>query len=764
MRVRFPRRSWMAPLGLAPKPGGASELESPRSPWRHHVGIRLLVLLAWAGLMWAFFPGSERYDFTYQVGDIWRRADVEAPFDFAIYKSEAELEREREQVRRQTPPVFRGQSQSVSEAIGRLDSLLNRLEEAFVVCRLASRSAEDSLRCRMLRQALPLGSVREEEWTLWMERWAQPGDRRRLIRVVREVLEAVLQRGVLDVPRSTILAPQLAVRFEEDQLERLVPVMNALDEQEALQEGYRQLADRLQEPILSLGFVLYRAVLGPNWRYDAKQTEAEVAARLSGISPTRDKVKQGQIIVRRGDKITPEIYAQLRSLERAHRERAGLQSHLPLWLGQALLLCAVLSIFWLYLYLFRGPIFRDNAQLLLIGLLFGLVMALHALAYSIAPQARWGVPMALAPILLAVIFDSRVGFFGAATLAVLGGLYWGKDFELTVSMFVGSALAVFSVRDITHRGQFFATAGLVLLAQAVVWLGFALLRLSPWEEVARVWAYIGAGVVLTLLAYPLLWVVERLFGVVTDITLLELSNTNHPLLRELAARAPGTFTHTLQVAALAEAGAEAIGAHRLLTRVGALYHDIGKMRNPLYFIENQQGFNPHEQLEPQESARIVIQHVFDGLELARRYRLPDRVAAFIAMHHGTTLVRFFYEKARQGRALGEGPPEESAFRYPGPRPRTRETAILMLADGVEAAATALAQPDVERIARTIDRIVQERLEDGQLAESPLTFRDLERIKAAFLQRLLARYHQRLPYPGQEGVPEIDAADHAGRSE
>lgn len=756
----FGRFSWMRPLGLAPKGRGpeVSEPEAPLAPWRKQPGIRLLLLLLWAGLIWALFPGIETYDFSYQVGDVWRRADVEAPFDFAIYKTEAELEREREQVRRQTPPVFRGHAGASSEARGRLDSLSQRLEEAFAVCRAIRTQPEDSARCRTLREALPLRPASQADWELWEDLWADPGKRRRILYAVQEALEAALERGVVDVPRSAVSAPQIAVRFPESRLERLVPVEGVLDLEGALQAGYQRLDERLDGPSLGLGFALYRAVLQPNWRYDAPQTQVELRARLELISPTRDKVEQGQILIRRGDKITPEAYAQLESLERAYRERAGWSSHLLLRIGQSLLVVAVLLIFWLYLYLFRARIFRDNLQLGLLVLLFGFAMTLHTLASSIAPQARWSVPVALVPILLTVVFDSRLGFFGAVTLALLSGLFWGKDFELALAVLFGSALAVFSVRDITHRGQFFATAGLVFAAHAAVWIGFALLRSAPWEDFGRMLAYIGGNAVLTLLAYPLLWIVERLFRLTTDLTLLELSDTNHPLLRELAIRAPGTFTHTLQVAALAEAAASAVGAHRLLVRVGALYHDIGKMRNPLYFVENQQTFNPHEQLSPEQSAQIVIQHVSDGLELARRYRLPDPVIAFIPMHHGTTLVRYFYEKAREGRPLGEGPLDESRFRYPGPKPRSRETAILMLADGVEAAVKALRQPDPERIERAIERVFQERLADGQLLESPLTFRDLERIKAAFRDQLLAFYHQRVPYPEPESNPSVVEAD------
>ncbi len=331
------------------------------------------------------------------------------------------------------------------------------------------------------------------------------------------------------------------------------------------------------------------------------------------------------------------------------------------------------------------------------------------------------------------------------------------DFEFTFATIFATTLGVFSVRDIKNRGQFFVSAALVFLGYLAVLGATAIYFATPSEQFLSDLLLVGVNSFLLIMAYPLLWVFERAFDITTDISLLELSDTNRPLLKELSLRAPGTFNHSLQVANLAEAAADAVGVNALQTRVGALYHDIGKMLKPEYFVENQRpGSNLHDQLKPRMSALIIASHVKEGLEMGRQYNLPQRVLDFIPMHHGTTRIEFFYRKAVDQRGTGEPEILESEFRYPGPRPNSTETGILMLADSVEAASRSLSDPTHKRLETLIDMIFKARIEDGQLDKTDLTFRDLTQIRETFLSMLLGIYHVRVKYPGQDETPEAPA--------
>ena len=471
--------------------------------------------------------------------------------------------------------------------------------------------------------------------------------------------------------------------------------------------------------------------------------------------PTQGRVKRGITIIRRGDEVTQERYEQLQSLAFAQRQRSGDVSWARTVLGRFLLVTLALSQFFLYLYLLRPGIFFDLRKMSLVALLLALALVGFLIAGTVGGGASYVVPISLISILLTIAFDSRVGILAAMTLALLGGLTMGYDFEFAFATLLVGILAVFSVRDVKNRSQLLASAALVLLGYALVLLGYALLRADPFTD--RFFAEliaVGVHALLVLLAAPLLYGIERGFGITTDMTLLELSDTNRPLLKELSLKAPGTFNHSLQVANLAEAAADAIGCNALRARVGALYHDVGKMRKPEYFIENQQpGENPHEKIKPSMSAIVLMSHVKDGLEIARDSKLPVVLRDFIASHHGTSLMEFFYRRA-QAEASEEDTIDESEFRYPGPRPQTSEQAIVMLADSIEAASRSLDKPTPKKLESLIDGIVASRLSDGQLDDSSLTFSDLATIKETFLNLLAGIYHFRVRYPDQE--PETDA--------
>lgn len=759
----------------------------PRAQQKN-IAVKVLIFLAMAVIAWLAFPRDVLFEYTVQVGDVWRQDTEFAPFSFAIYKDPDTLQAEREEVRRTTAPFFEEIPDASEVMAEKRDSVRAELEDVFD--RYASYqfnmlrgrlepATRDSARYMEQRENAQL-QLSSSQWNLLARDYAVrlPG----LVRETREppegppiyedVLEEAFQlgielneSGVLDVPKDSIDAEEIIVRNVEERTQH--PPME-LDEVIGLEEAYGRVVDHFEElyddrpEVAGLADPFFRAVFEPSLQYMREETEQEIQARQARISPTRGRVEQGEVIVREGERITAEIRQKLVSLDQAQTARDGPALTWRRSAGQMLLVLGVLFIFFMYLYLVRPRLFRDNRKILLMALLFAGVIGLFAFAVRVSMIGMYAVPVAVASVLLTVMFDSRVGLFGTLTLALLGGLLLGFDFEYTLATVVAGVVAVFSVRDIKNRGQFFVSASLVFLAYVAILVATALLYGTPaellWPDLVRV----GANSFLLVLAYPLLWIFERSFDITTDLTLLELSDTNRPLLKELSMRAPGTFNHTLQVANLAEAGANAIDANALLTRVGALYHDIGKMLKPEYFVENQRtGVNPHDQLKPKLSALIIASHVKEGLEMGRQYNLPKVVIDFIPTHHGTARIEYFYRKAIEQRSKSEPEVMESEFRYPGPRPFSKETGIMMLADSVEAASRSLSDPSHKRLETLIDMIFQARIDDGQLDETDLTFRDLNKIKETFMSILLGVYHVRVRYPGQE---ETDRQVEASKEE
>jgi len=494
----------------------------------------------------------------------------------------------------------------------------------------------------------------------------------------------------------------------------------------------------VRPPALPFARWLVERALRPNLVVDEAQTRRAREAARAGVEPVRVRVLKDEVVVRRGEVVTPEHVQKLQAL--------GLAGSPWQWekvVGTGLLVGLLVAILGAYLARFQPEVWQSPKLLGLLGLLVWLGAAgTRLVAATLHPLL---LPAASVTMLLSVLLNAKVAVFAAGILAVLAGTLGSQDLRLAAVAYTGALVAVFSVRRIQRRTDL-AYAGLVVgFANAAASLASDLLAGTPlWEAALNAGVGVTGGVLCGVLATGALPYLEDLFGLVTPIKLLELSNPSHPLLRRLQLEAPGTYHHTLMVANLAEAAAEAVGADPLLARVGTYYHDVGKLRRPGFFVENQVGgHNPHDRMAPSLSALAVAAHVRDGLELARQYKLPQVVADFIPQHHGTTLMAYFYHRAVEQQ---QGPVDPEAFRYEGPKPRSREAAIVMLADGVEAAARSIQNPTPERIREVVRRIVHERLEDGQLDECDLTFRDLERISQVFTRLLVSMFHPRLEYP------------------
>lgn len=755
--------------------------------WRD-IGIKVGLIAVVVTATMLAFPRDDFYEFTDKVDTIWSQDNLHAPFLFAIEKPEDVYDRELAEARAGVAPMFNANQDAAEQIRANRDSLAVLLDgileryEAFQSNRLRGRdaaAARDSIAFMRARatSGLPLGQT---EWDRILDSYSAsvPGlqsrsrtevgsdrlDRELLAEATTAALQ-LIRRDVLDIPKDSIVADYVIIRNDDSQDERTRQVSALLGENEVVTEARREFqAQYRTDPVAaSIAGMFFARIFVPNLRYDRQATRSRMEAAEGEVSRTFGIVRPDEVIVRRGDIITEDILRRLTSLEREMNRRSGASLRWRRALGQFILTGATFLMFFLYLYLLRPQIFSDNRLMLLIALLFLGVIGLYSLGMRLALVNMYMVPVAVVAILLTVIFDSRVGLFGTLTLALIGSHLLNYDFTFTFATLFAGTLVIFSVRDIRNRGQFFMSSGVVLVGYVLVLTATWLLQNKPLDRFTDELVFVSINAVLMLLAYPMLWIFERTFGITTDLTLLELSDTNRPLLKELSLKASGTFNHVLQVTNLAEAAATAVGANALLTRVGALYHDVGKMIKPEYFVENQrQGTNPHDALKPRMSALIIASHVKEGLEIARKYKLPQEVLDFIPMHHGTTRIEYFYRRALDLQKDESPDILESEFRYPGPKPSTKETGILMLSDSVEAASRTLENPTHKRLENLIDSIVDARRDDGQLDETNLTFAEIDIIKDALLNVLMGIYHVRIKYPEEQKEKEkkvvADTAD------
>jgi len=481
--------------------------------------------------------------------------------------------------------------------------------------------------------------------------------------------------------------------------------------------------------------------LRPNLTVDAGATQVLRRRAMDDVKPIATRILRGEMIVRRGEVVTETHMQKLAELGLV---RAPFSWQRPL--GVALIVLVLLVVSSAFLRQYEPGIWNQDRLLLAWSLAVVLTVGLaHTLIARVNPYA---IPIAAGAVLIAVLVRPRLALFTAAVISLLVATVAGGNARLGLLTFVGSTVGVYAIKRINHRTDLVMAGAWVGAANVVMITAVSLLDQLPWYPDLATDALSGLanGIIVGIIAIGTLPYLEQLFGLVTPIKLLELSNPSHPLLRRLQVEAPGTYHHSILVANLAEAAAEAIGADSLLVRVGAYYHDVGKIRRPVFFVENQAGVeNPHDKMTPSLSALTVLSHVRDGLDYAREYGLPQAVADFIPQHHGTNLVVYFYHQALQrGDAV-----TEDGFRYNGPKPQSKETAIVMVADAAEGATRALPRPTPDRIEQTVRRIIREKLDDGQLNESDLTFRDLDIIARTFTRLLATMFHPRIEYPELE---------------
>ena len=493
--------------------------------------------------------------------------------------------------------------------------------------------------------------------------------------------------------------------------------------------------------------LLRDSILVPNIIYDANRTQLELDSRISQLTTSAGVVKQGQRIVAKGETVSAETARIIASLEREN-DNLFLQNYHPLGRYAGQLMLCIIAFIALYMFLknTRHPILDDNRRVTFVMVLVLFMSALTALVSNQSPDLVLIVPLCIVPIMMRVFFDMRVALYVHVTTIIILANMVPNPFEFIFYQLIAGMMSIVAVRNFENRSKFFLVSGVIFLSYALIYTFGVLSQESTLNGItAGRYLVFFFNALLTLLSYPLIYLFERAFGLTTNLTLMELSSTNNPALRELSRNAPGTFQHAMQVANISEDLINEIGGNALLAKVGALYHDIGKVEAPLYFTENQNGgFNPHDELDYRESASIIIQHVRSGLELAKKYHLPPSVQDFIRTHHGTTVTGYFY--AKQVNEHPDEPLNIADFQYPGPTPYSRETAVVMIVDSVEAACKSLKDHDSQSINQLVDRIVDSKISQNQLENCNLTFGDITRIRKMLKTKMLSIYHARISYP------------------
>ncbi len=738
--------------------------------------IKILLSLGFLIIVIALYPKTQVQETPYSIGEPWRDDDLTAPFTFSLLKQDQEIREEIREIQQNTSPIYLLEHPAKSRALRHLDSLFANLIhvlEAYAdwqesrMLETPQQALEDSLYYIRSRNRSGI-ELEDNAWKPLLERYANerlyaPSENRsresiagELHSNLRNMLEELYSDGIINTTKEPITTPDITIRDMRDRTERETPVETIRTLRESRDYIRIRLSRQYNEDLVRSAVQLFNMVVEANLIYSESETEQRIQDRIDRISPTKGAVSAGQTIIRRGDIITPERHVMLQSLARARAERA---SDIEIWskyTGETILVIAVFLIFFFYIYLYRRSIFDQNNMLLLVFLTIALVYSIGAFVARVDELSPYVVPFAIAPILLTIIFDSRVGLMTTTLIALLAGLMFGNSFEFVVATITACSIGVYSVRDVKDRSQFYLTTpGLIFFAYAIVLLGFTLTKVGGWSIYFDNLLFLVGNMVGIWLTYPLILLIEKTFRITTDVTLLELSDTNKPVLKQLMLEAPGTFHHSLQVANLAEAGAAGIGANSLLCRVGALYHDIGKMEKPQYFVENQMSGNAHDKLKPRMSALIIKNHVDAGVKMAKDIELPEILIDFIKTHHGTSLIRYFYEKA-MNESGNEQEIQEEDFRYDGPIPDSKETGILLLADGVEAASRSMSDHSYQKLENLVNRLIDDRLAEGQLNNCALTLKDLKVIKDIFTRILQGMYHGRIKYPGQ--VEEEAAAE------
>lgn len=658
------------------------------------------------GFIVFFFPKGGKFKYEFQKGKPWQFETLYAPFDFSIKKTEEEINKEKQEIENTSGQYFRYNKEVVDEVY---DELNLEFEEIF-------------------------GDYELSDF------------QKRLLKTTAEdLLGAIYKNGIIGSSAEQISSSSSTIYL----------LKNNEAERVRISDFYRvtEIDNLVKEKLVEKGLegfnkdfqTLFFDLIVPNVSYDADLTQKSREDALSKISYTRGTVDEGKLIIAKGEVVEGENLKILESLKAEYESELWTENNYYfILIGYTVLVALVLIMLYLFLKRYRPFVYENNTKVTFIVFNILLMVFVTTMVVKYDDTLVFVVPLCILPLILKTFFDARLGLFSHVLTVLILGFVVPNSFEYIFLQIITGIVTILTVSELYKRANLFISVGQITLIYIVAYLAFHIIHEGNLDNIS--WFSLGLFLLngmITLFVQPLIYIYEKVFGLVSDVSLLELSDTNSKLLKELSNKAPGTFHHSLQVANLAEAAANEIGANAMLVRVGALYHDIGKMNNPTYFTENQiTNVNPHDDITPKESAKIIIDHVINGIEIARKNNLPDRIIDFIRSHHGTTFVYYFYKKQKE---LEEEVIEED-FRYPGPLPFSKETAILMMADSVEAASKSLKDPTFSIIDAFVDKIISGQMKANQFINADITFKEIEIIKKIFKQKLTNIYHLRVEYP------------------
>lgn len=646
------------------------------------------------------FPREGRFRYSFNEGKPWRYGLMTAPYDFQIYKTDGEIKTETDSVMQGFKPYLR-----MDTAVSK--SVLGKLQNDFI-------------------QNVH-GTIPPQYQTFITKR-----------------LTDIYSTGIISASDHTALLA--------DSVQDVLVLKNRMAMEMALSSiftttaAYEAIFDNLPSNIHSSVLKTFKLnnYIQENMIPDEHSNQKAKENFEKKVSQTEGLVQRGERIIDRGEIISPETFRILYSLKKVAEVRSVASGGSGVMIGQLVLVFGLFILQFLFLWFFRPFTYERKANVVFILILITGLVLLTSLVVHSGTISVYMIPYAILPIMIRTFFDSRTALFAHIITVLISSTIVASPYEFLLLQIAAGMTSVYSLRDLTQRSQLVLCAILVVITYGVMYLGISLIQEGFVSKVNwKMFLYFLVNGGLMLTSYLLIYFFEWLFGYTSNVTLVELSNMNNPLLREFSETCPGSFQHSLQVSNLATAAAQEINANVQLARTGALYHDIGKMSNPIFFGENQTGMNPHDKMEPEESARMIASHVAEGMKLANKHGLPLVIRDFIRMHHGTGPIRYFYNKFRTDHP---GEPVPSCYFYTGVNPTTKETAILMMADALEASSRSLTEYTEENISKLVDKIINAKIQDGAFKDVPITFRDMEKVKAVFKAKLQSIYHTRIPYP------------------
>jgi len=669
----------------------------------HSLIYKVLLFICTTFLIVYLFPKSGRFKYNVEKGKLWQSENLYAPFNFAIQKPEREVKKEKEVIKLNADKYFNIDLEIKKEVEQNYNKRFNSVYK-------------DSLYKRTIKRLKTIG---------------------------KEIITILYKKGILTENRAfskTTKAVLLENRVEKSKTQYsslynitdVKPLIETVLAKKELNSHSKQLT------------ALFFDIIKPNIKYDKKITERVLNESLDAISYTRGSIEKDALIISRGEIVEGDKFLILKSLESEYQSKDWNSNYLLILFAYTLLVALALLMLLLFLRKYRMEVFDNNTKVTFIFFNIILMVFLTTLVVNYNSQYIYIVPLAILPLVLKAFFDARLGLFTHVITVLLLGSIVPNSYEYMFLQITAGIVTILTVSELYKRANLFISVGQITVIYIIAYFAFFVIHETTIDTLK--WETFGLFILCglaTLFVQPLIYVYEKLFGLVSDVSLLELSDTNSKLLKRLSNEAPGTFHHSLNVANLAEAASNEIGANAMLARVGALYHDIGKMKNPTFFTENQAtGLNPHNELAPKESAKIITNHVLNGIEIAKKNNLPDRVIDFIRTHHGTSTVYYFYKKEKEEH----DDVDIKDFSYVGPKPFSKETAILMMCDSVEAASKSLKEPTSIKIDAFVENIINKQMENGQFLNANITFKEIQSIKKVLKSKLANIYHLRIEYP------------------